>query len=318
MHVGLRRAPDEQRPEEDLRDPSTFGMAMFSLLTGGARDTLEERLAAEMTPARIVRQPESTTGGPADVLDVAKLTKEKVREMFVKGAWHARRKLLPLDFHVTTDAKLEIDRELTLLVQRSYMVLGLPDNEACDFRSNVYLPMGSQLHRRFWCNMDPPGGHSFSFSTGQTGLCFAHRVPMACNLEVIRKAAEEDRLGENSFGMTKEDHAKVRADRTWLVSIPIFDPNEFLVPPLADRADIPASSPFHHVLPRVLDGVIYGVMNVDARIDYAKFGISDDPSISSTDRRLSAIIDLARLTAARIGRQLAICFGGKERSHEKA
>lgn len=318
MHVGLRR--DSASPDHgvDLTDATEFGKTMFALLTGGARDTLEERIASEMTPARIVRQPEAETGGPSNVLDVSRIDAKKVREMFLKGARYARRELRPLTFHIPDHAKDEIEKELSGLVQRCNLALGLPDNGTCDFRSNLYLPLAGNLHRRFWFNMDPPSGHTFPFNTALTGYCFRHRVPMSCNLQRLRKAAEQDKLGEHTFGRDRETHLRVKENRTWLVSMPVFDPNEFVMPTLADRDSIPDGSPFHHVLPRVLEGVIYGVMNVDACLDYERFGIDADPAKNWTDSRLSAIIDLARVAATRIGRQLAVSFGGKERSHAKA
>lgn len=314
MNVGLRRVPDAQKAS-DLTDPRRFLGTMFSLLTGGARDNLEELLASSITPSRIVRQPESTTGGPTDVLDVASISRAKVREMYLKGAWFARRELRPLSFDIPQAAKQEISDELIALVTRCCLVLGHTDNSQADFRSNLYLPNGSKLYRRFWVNMNPPSGHGFQFSSGLTGYCFSNRVPMVCNLESLRKAAEVNDIDEESFGMSRDEHLMVDRTRTWLLSIPVFDPNEFMIPTVADRDRVPEGSRFHHVLPRVLDGVIFGVMNLDARLDYAALEIDTEPNKNFTDPRVSAIIDLARVAAARIGRRLAICFGGKERSH---
>jgi predicted acylesterase/phospholipase RssA len=316
MHVGLRRGADALAADADLADPLQFGSSLGALLTGGARDNLEDLLSASVSPSRTVAQPVETTGGPKDVLDVASLSPAKVGEMFSKGAAFAEGKLHPLTFDIGDSAKQEIDQELGSLLVRCEAVLGGASASEGNFRTNLYLPWEEKLYRRFWHRMAPPTSHGFELDQGLTGFCFTHRVPVILNLEGLRCAALADDLGDDNFGMTKEDHLKVDATRTWLFSIPIFDPNDFVVPAIDDRADIPQAGRFHFVLPRVLDGVIYGVLNVDAGFDYRAFGIDTNPAIGFTDTRISAIIDLTRVAAARIGRRLAVCFGGKERSHE--
>ena len=194
VHVGLRRELDEVDSSVDLSRPWNFRSAMFSVLTGGARDSSDDRIAKDVSLSHIVRQPLATTGGPKGVLDVSSLSRDKVREMFNKGEAYAKLKIANLNFNINGDSEEEIQGILQTLLERCNMIFGEKDNDEFRFRTNLYLPRSSKLYRRFWCNMNKPEGHGFYFDQGLTGLCFSHRVPATCNLEKIRDCAERNCL----------------------------------------------------------------------------------------------------------------------------
>jgi hypothetical protein len=161
---------------------------------------------------------------------------------------------------------------------------------------------------------DEDRGLQFDHDAGLTGFCFVNRRPFLCNLRSTRRWAENISSSDiKLLGMNRADHLSVRSDRTWLASIPIFDPADcWFVDSDAPRMEQdPEMMPFWVELPRTLDGAIFAVLNLDAALDYGELGLPDDPGSSLTDPRISSIFQLLQACSFEIGGIFSRAFARK-------
>ncbi|HEV3437897.1 MAG TPA: patatin-like phospholipase family protein [Gemmata sp.] len=315
-HFGLRleRAPVDGDPLNT--SPKLYFESLGRLLlVGEARSELENRLANLVTRSFIVQQPTSDTGVPPDLdlLDVDKVTPKIVKAMYQCGR-NAGDRLGEL--HYALPDRAQIEQPLTTLINRALLVLsqvdssGKPDNSKILFRSNVFIPSRGTLYIQYAVNMkgDPDENFSLRFDAGLTGFCFSLRRPLICNLEKIGNLHKENKeLLNNLFGMTADQHEQVRKDRTWLASIPIFDPLASY-PRDLHSGQVPYQAAFYHSLSGRTDGAILGVLNLDAKILYSPMGLDPDPKVHWTDPRIEAILHLMTATSAEIGHILSQYF----------
>lgn len=139
-------------------------------------------------------------------------------------------------------------------------------------------------------------------ATGVNGWCYQARSPAICNLQTVAEIAA--RRGERPFHMSRELQARIRTDRSWLISFPIFDATERQ--PLRER---PRGMPavYDVALQRLQAdavGPILGMVNVDAGWNYQELRISPEPVMHIADRRIIALIDTVAQASLRLARLL--------------
>lgn len=335
VHFGLRldRVP--------IADPSTpeskfYVSSLARLVLGGeARTDLEDRLEGLVTRSFTIQQPsdkcypshESGIPVPDDLLDIDAVSAALVEEMYRLGREESHRHK---QLCFTLPDKAKIEPLLAELIERALLVLGQKDNTLLLLRSNVFIPSQDSLHIRYAVNMEPPSASiiidpvkyptaNFDYNlrlpldAGLTGACMTTRRPILCNTEKLKKLESQV---DGLFGMPTDLHNQVRGDRTWLASVPIFDPfatypRELSTPA---RRELPHSSLFSQSLDGWMDGALLGVLNLDACIAYSTMlpVLDPDPSIHWTDRRIQAVLQLMSATAAEIGAHLSRYFARQE------
>lgn len=306
VHIGLRVGGGDN-PLQNLQDPMEFLAAFVGMLTGHARNVLETYLA-DMVPRSItIRQPLSETDGPGGVLDVETLNSDKVIAMVTRGRDFAAEKLkdCPRSIVRLSNGK-DVEDELKNLVQRCELILGETHDPPSKLRANVFLAIEHKLKLMFRYNMEDEELDKerfvFDFDTGLTGHCYTSRCPMLCNLGRIRELAEKKNLGaDRLFGMTSEEHAQVRRDRTWLASVPIFDPYDFSLERNKIEIGAKSEAPHSFRISSPVDGGVLGTLNLDAAFDYAALKIEEDPAKHFSNPRVQAILDTMQGSAVRIG-----------------
>lgn len=305
VHIGLRLQVEVPAASTDPLTPHAFGAALIGLLTGHARNQLEDILASKVGRSLIVRQPYSQTGGPASMLALEEVDEDKIRAMVDKGREWAEQDLAALSFALPEASAVEAI--LSGLVQAALRIFQPADDSLLHLRSNVFLPCGKSLILTYSYNMagDPDRNLKFIFTSGLTGWCFTTRMPVICNLQKIRQLAQRGSLQpEDLFGMTPEEHLNVRQDRTWLASVPIFDPTAMYP---RDLADEPSSGQprlggrHYHQLSSPMDGAVFGVLNLDAALPYGDLGLEEDPDLHRSDPRIHAIMGVLQTVSLDLG-----------------
>ena len=316
VHIGLRLT-DGERPHvaKELHSPSAFLKAVWSLATGAARSDLEGRLAGTLSRSISVEMPFAETNGPAGVLDIQKMDPEMISVMFNCGRRAADRELAPLQFR-PPDTEL-IEPELKSLVAQAKGANA--DLPGLRFRANVFIPEGIDLVPRYWAGMDSPADTDrdmrLRFDCGLTGFCFTRRRPVICNLKRFEAVYNAGGRVEGRpinvkelFGFTPTLQAKVRPDRTWLLSVPIFDPLASYPYELGANPEAGTEHLHFAELPSVFDGAVFGVLNLDANFDYGAGEMPDDPNAQAADPRFLALINIAIATSLRLAPILAAGF----------
>jgi predicted acylesterase/phospholipase RssA len=314
VHIGLKFAEERSRPEQDPANPEGFLGAIFALLRGQARNQLEEILSSFVTRSYIARQPSNDTGGPPDILDVDQITGETVTEMFRRAARFVRTELGAISFRLPEPEVIE--PILRGLIDKALVILKQSDNTHVRLRSNIFVPFSEELIPRYRCNMagDSDEDLILHFTSGLTGFCFVRRCPLMCNLKRIGELAQRGQLDPREmFGMTAEQHAKVERNRTWLASVPIFDPYASYPRDLSARSGRGAGveGQYYRQFSSRTDGAILGVLNLDSAWDYASLQIEEDPMVHWTDVRIRAILDVMQTLAVEVGRILSDYFAAK-------
>ncbi|HVR09448.1 MAG TPA: patatin-like phospholipase family protein [Thermoanaerobaculia bacterium] len=316
IRIGLR-VVDDARPLLDLRNSSAYFRSLLSMLTGNARNELEEILSALASRSLVVKQPRSSTAGP-ELLDIRRLDAAKIEEMVAKGFAFADDYLgerRSPGVYAKPPAAL-IERELGTLVER---ILGLLkfEQSAVKLRANVFIPVEDRLKLVFSCNMDDDDDRTMEFpdlESGLTGFCYSSRRPQVCNLASVA-ALRQNNPGEyrNLFGMDPTLQGRVRQDRSWLATVPIFDPYEVRF--VQQRQQLQNNSPHYegrsyHGVEADTDGAILGILTLDAGWDYDTIGLSPDPDIHFRDPRVEAILVLMQTAAMSLGKLLSEVFPG--------
>ena len=316
LNVGLRVVANSAAPPAD--GPNGFLRSIFDLATGHARNALEEALSSPLPRAFAIEQPAEQTNAPSNLLAVNELTSDKIRAMFARGEEFARPEFARLSFALGAADADAIQGALGRLVRQINLILGHDDNESLQLRSNVFLPSRDTLILRYATNMDgdPDMGLELPTSAGLSGTCFSRKRPYVCNLDILRcwaKVAIVEFPESTQLGMTPAEHLRIRSDRTWLMSIPIFDPIDswFLDnPPERSRPEV-GTLPIFAELSTDRDGAVFGVLNVDGAIPHSRLGIPEDPEASLTDPRTASMIALMWACSAEVARILSRAFAAR-------
>ncbi len=315
LNIGLRQVDDPRPAQAAGSSPRDVLKSLFGLLTGQIRNELEQTLAAQIPRSVPIEQPESETTGPKHLLDVDRLDAARIRAMFQHGEEFAERELAGLSFRLPAGKEeKKIEAAMAGLVRRAVRIFGHADNGVLRFRSNVFLPNRDRLVLRYAYKMGNHGDRNISFAhdTGLTGYCFSSRKPWICNLGLLRQAVAKDPTPP-WFGMTPDQHLRVPDDRTWLLSVPIFDTRDCWPERPSDQKRQPEpGAPFiASELECPTDGAIFGVLNLDANFQHE--GVDDDTERMLTDPRIQSTVLVVQAAAQEVGFVLAAAFASWKR-----
>lgn len=321
IRVGLRVVDDVQQTP-DLSDPLVFLQSLVGMLTGGTRNELERILTENAARSILIEQPYSKTSGPKNVLDVGALDEVRVAAMVEKGKEYADSILNGLSnpglLRQDPNLRKLIEDELKGLVERCKCVFS-DQAEGLKFRANIFMPMlddddvlRMKLIYQVNMNGDPDEAMSFSnVRAGLTGYCYSTRRPQICNLKEIAKVRSQAKDCDDLFGMTHVDQKAVREDRSWLVSMPIFDPCEMRF----DKSRTSVGSPIppsraveHYNIKTEIDGPVVGVLNLDAGWDYDEIGLDKNVNLHCNDSRVQAVIAIVQSASFKLGSMLVEQF----------
>ena len=310
MRIGLRIVDDAEQPR-DVSTPQLFLRSLFGMLTGIARNELEEVLSRNAVRTLVLRQPLRTSGAPDNILDVPAIDGSRIARMVSNGRNFAREELraagLPAVYRA--DASDMLRGELAALVDACNIVLG-PHAPTAKLRANVFVAVETRLHMIVGHNMqgDPDDGLVFpDLSSGLTGACYQARAAFTCNLQTVAAVAARTPPGEpRPFRMPPLLQSRIKADRTWLTSMPIFDPYEVAVRH-GEAAPAPLETmPAAHGRRLSLDGPVLGTLNLDAGWDYSVLGLRPEPELHVVDARIAAILALMEAKTLILARLMTI------------
>lgn len=319
IRIGLRVVEDVKK-SPDLKDPGLFLRSLLAMLTGAARNELEEILSSMSSRSIVIKQPLAETDGPNGVLEIEKLDETKIDSMIAKGYAYADKVLTDRGVPGVYSATLkdeDIRKELKALISKCLLVLGRTQ-DAVKLRANIFVPIEQRMKLLFSYNMESDGDREMEFpdlESGLTGFCYTWRRPQICNLKKVADLREKNKDEYmNLFGMDPKTQGQVRADRTWLGSVPIFDPYELR---FVAQTQLLPSAPAHkggsyHGMGTEIDGAVLGVLNVDAGWEYSSMGMDPDPDMHFTDDRIQAILALMQSTAFSVARILSESFARGE------
>ena len=323
IRIGLRTVEDLPTPP-DLRDSNLFFKSIGMMFVGDSRNQLEEVLASTAPRALIVRQPYAETNGPTNFLDFKNIDADKVDSMVARGREFADKALVDMGSPgvISSDPHLgdSVVAHLKKIVERCALVFqGNPAEGA--FRANVFMPVVSSrgpVNRLIYSfNMDRDGDREMEFpdlQSGATGFCFSTRSPVICNLRTVSelRASNEENYSL-LFGMDPKLQGQVRKDRSWLVSVPIFDPYEVRhnARGAAKKGESDYKGYAYQHIETEIDGPLVGVLNIDVALDYDKIGMNPDPNFHFSDKRVQAILAIMQAASFRLGAQISEDFPRK-------
>ncbi|WP_435009667.1 patatin-like phospholipase family protein [Tundrisphaera lichenicola] len=315
LNIGLRQVATLTHSASRVDDPIDFYKGLLGMLVGQVRNELERNLSARIPRSLTIEQPDTETSGPRRLLDVDRLDESRIRAMFHRGEEFAEQALAPLSFRLPSGiGERKIRAVLRDLIRRVLRVFGRELNAELAFRGNVFLPHRDRLVLDYSYKMNGARDRrmSFAYDTGLTGYCFRDRNPWICNLKLLREAIAAH-PEETWFGMSSEQHRKVEADRTWLLSVPIFDPRDcWPKAPTAIKTRPEESSIFlASTVESTTDGAVLGVLNLDAA--FAHQEIEEDTERMLTDPRVRSTMILTQTAASEIGFILADAFAALKR-----
>ena len=321
VHVGLTLTTRNigVGPAGHAEDTSYLSNSMSQLLIHQARRQLEDRLAQGMLHSIPIAISPDDTGGPGSVLGVENLGPVHVKAMYNNGLKAATLQLDRFGFAYPPAAQIEpILEELILTVGSLFE--GLLGAEGLGLRSSVFVPSAGELLMRYRARMDPSRDSDWNlklnFGQGLTGYCFGMRVPLVANLERIREKFDQATI-DDVLKMNPKRQSQIRDDRTFLLSVPIFDPDglSILSLPLGEsvkfeptNALLPKAEYYSQVGGHTLDGPTFGVLNLDAGWDYARIQLDPSPDACAIDPRVRTVVMVMQMTSVRIGRVFAKSF----------
>ena len=177
----------------------------------------------------------------------------------------------------------DVEPLLAATLQRILRAFAFADNAVPQFRMNIFVPQGSDLAIAYRCNMDEIALDTdrdlrFEYRSGLTGFCFVRRRPLVCNLEHLRQQFLDDpQTQDRLLGLNPEIHKLVRKDRTWLVSIPIFDPYDSYPVELTENREVGVGGQHFVELDSHLDGAVLGILNLDSAMSYGQIHLDEAP-----------------------------------------
>jgi len=310
VRIGLRIVDDTQQPR-DVSTPQLYLRSLVSMLTGTARNELEEVLARNAVRTLVLRQPRSTSEAPDNILDVPAIDAKRITLMVNKGREFAHNELIKAGLPAVyrDDVNDAMRRELASLVEACNLILG-DDAPAAKLRANIFVAVETQLHMVASHNMtgDADDGLIFpDLSSGLTGACYQTRTAFTCNLHTVAAVARSTPPGRpRPFYMDADLQARIRPDRTWLAGMPIFDPYEVTV----QHSESAGISPGALVAARErrlnLEGPVLGTLNVDAGWDYRALNLPPEPDLQLTNPRIAAILALMEARTLILARLMTI------------
>lgn len=335
LHVGLalednRNQVDNSFKEElqSLQESSPPPLreylgALVRLITGIARNRLEEKLSDSIARFLLVQQPLSESKAPKTLLDVNAVTSDLIEQMVEAGDRYADKLLdakhLNFDLPETASNGF-ISQRLSRLTEKCTAVLDPDGRFELHLRANVFVPHGRELVMAYQWKMagDPDEHLKFSnWAQGLTGYCFYSRRPQVCNLELLGQRLRRDE-SRKLFGMSADLHEAVKKDRTWLASFPLFDLKEALYrddelgAELPDHDTPPVMGADFKAVRAAFDAPIFGVLNVDANLRYKELGISTDIADQVKDRRIEAVLNIIDSEATEIAAMMSAYFAGEK------
>ena len=315
LNIGLRQVAAPPGPDGRVAGPLDFYKGLLKMFIGQVRNELEQTLADQLPRSLTIEQPDTQTSGPRRLLDVDRLDKARIRAMFHHGEEFAEGRLAGLSFRLPDrDGERRIQAALQELIRRALRLFGRESNADLGFRANVFLPSRDELVLRYSCKMnaDRDRRMSFAYNTGLTGYCFRSKNPWICNLGLLRRAIEAD-PEVTWFGISADQHRQVEDDRTWLLSVPIFDPRDCWPRSPAPRVarNEGLSIFLASTIDSMTDGAVLGVLNLDAAFPPGE--IKGDTERMLTDPRVRSMIALAQSAAHVVGFVLADAFAAHPR-----
>ncbi len=317
VNIGLKLKSEPLPPETlPLRSLGSVLAALFDLATSGTRTFLESKLATETVDRPIVSSQPTTpekTGWPHTMLEFDKLTPEYVGRMFEKGREFAAVELGGLQFGLPSDEPDdEIVGRMHELLNAALLALGQTDNRKLRLRASLFVPQDEVLALKYRANFDPADPDFdlvLNYYQGLTGYCFVTRRPAICNLERLGKAFREDERSD-FFALDPQIRQRIRADRTWLFSVPVFDPERSTpyAPEEVPDPDVLAAA--HFSLESPLDGAVFGVLSIDAAMDYAI--IPPEPEEQLKTAAVQLIRDALLAASWDIGKVFSSYYGWKK------
>lgn len=312
VNIGLRLVEPTPAAADPVRALAGVAGGVWGLLSAGTRTHLETELA-ESTVDRLfsVGQPFAETGWPHGLLDFDRLTRPLVGEMFDRGRAFARDALRDLRF-----ARPPADRVEPALgdfVRAAAGLLGDPANTRFRLRATVFVPDDLDLVLAYRANMDGPEDTDrdlrLEYWQGLVGFCFVRRRPVVCNLARLAAAVRAGRAdAEEAFGLTADIRARVRADRTWLMTVPVFDPETADTDLYGDNPEVGVSGLHYAELDSPLDGALFGVLSLDAALAYGNMTVPADATQQATDPRVLVLRDMMVAAAWRLGKVFSAHF----------
>lgn len=326
VHIGLRLVDEDVKPRDggevlpiyddvQLQHPPTFIAALRRLLFGQARNRLEDMISSTLARSIIVAQPYEQSGGPDNILDIDAINERRVHVMFAAGNRFASTRFQLVSFSTKSDQLIR--GILTSIVQRAHTTLDPQGAQpGLRIRANIFLPSRGQLKIVFAANMQNPATGADDSDVamvfdrpnqGLTGFCYTLRLPLICNLGAIQTHVAT--AGQTLFRMTTAQQKLVLRDRTWLSSMPILDPNDMTYRKSLQPSDALAlPERFASHFGAMMDGPIFGVLNVDANLEYASLRIDPNPDVQTQDDRIITVVDMMRVAALQLGQIFASEF----------
>jgi len=309
LNVGLRLT-DTTRSETDPGRFRTFAgvtAGMKKLLSEGTRTYLET-LLAESTVERLfsIGQPFAETGWDDNLLAFDKLSPALVRDMYDRGRAFARSKFSQLQFRGPPPD--EIEPRMAELIETALRVFGLLEgNAGLMLRASLFVPREFELVLEYRANMndlrDTDRDLRFDFEQGLVGLCFNRRRPLVCNLRQFKAALDDGEMNPlHSLGLDAGIQSRVREDRTWLMSVPVFDPTTADPDPFGDEPEISDEGRHFAELDTPLDGALFGVLSLDGGFEYGTIDMPEEVERQVIDLRVLALRDIMVAAAWDIGK----------------
>ncbi len=313
VNIGLRLRETTPPHPGPLRDVASVAGSVWHLLSMGTRTYLETELA-ESTVERLVSigQAFEETGWKENLLAVDKLNPNVIGEMFRLGREFARRNLQVLNFD--RPLAVEVQPILDDLIPAACALFCQEDNDHLKFRVTVFMPGEFQLQMRYQSNMnddalDTDRALTLEYWQGLVGFSYSKRRPVLCNLALLREASRTgDADPTRLFGLTPGLVSQIRLDRTFQVSVPVFDPETAVADSDEDDPEIGVEGVHFEEFESPLDAAVFGVVSLDAALDYEAFDLPQDASDLAHHPRVRALGDIMVLAAWELGKVFADYF----------
>jgi predicted acylesterase/phospholipase RssA len=316
VNIGLRLTEPQAAHCGPVRSRLGVFGRLWNLLSAGTRTHLETALA-ESTVERLfsLGQPFAETGWPYDMLDFDRLTPQLVRQMYDRGREFASKEL---STHRFTRPPIEaVQPYLDALLTAACQVFGRDDNSVLRFRVTFFVPDDLELVLEYRANMDDPADTDRSlrleYWQGLVGFSFIRRRPVLCNLQLLNESIHAGVADpQQLFGLTPEIRSRIRSGRTWLMSVPVFDPETADAYPYGDNPEVGVEGLHYAELDSPLDGALFGVLSLDAGFEYSNMTLPLEVDDQVNHPRVSILRDIMVATAWSLGKEFAAYFAATE------
>jgi hypothetical protein len=316
VNIGLRLTEPPTPHTGPIRSGLGVLDRIWTFLSAGTRTHLETALA-ESTVERLMSlgQPFAETGWPYGLLDFDRLTTELVQLMYNRGRAFSCDELDVLRFSRPSAA--EIQPILDTLLDAACHVFGQGDNTVLKFRATLFVPQDLELVLEYRANMDDAKDTDralrLEYWQGLAGFSFVRRRPLLCNLDLLAKSISEGVVDpEQLFGLTPEIRSQIRKDRTWLISVPVFDPETAAAYPYGDNPEVGVAGLHYAELDSPLDGALFGVLSLDAGFDYGMMTLPSDIDEQANHPRVLVLRDIMIAAAWSLGKVFSAHFAATE------